>query len=104
MVSVSETIPQQTKEKVIDHSKLKGYAPEKTHTWNPFKKYPHNLACYCGSGKKFKKCHANNIPETIPKVQEKEVKAYLERMVKYVSLLKSKGITYKVEERKDEKV
>lgn len=33
-----------------------GYVPEAGFKWNPILKYPKNESCYCGSGKKFKKC------------------------------------------------
>lgn len=29
---------------------------------HPFKKYPRNMKCFCGSGKKFKVCHLEQIP------------------------------------------
>ena len=35
---------------------LAGYA------WNPIRDWPRNAQCICGSGKKFKKCHAPKIP------------------------------------------
>lgn len=30
---------------------------------HPFKKYPRNMVCYCGSEKKFKKCHGLVLPD-----------------------------------------
>lgn len=33
-----------------------GYVPQIGNKWNPILKYPKNESCYCGSGKKFKKC------------------------------------------------
>lgn len=33
-----------------------GYVPVEGSAWNPLQKYPRNEPCYCGSGKKFKKC------------------------------------------------
>ncbi len=34
----------------------KGYKPLNGFQWNPLLKYPRNQACYCHSGKKYKKC------------------------------------------------
>ena len=69
---------------------------------NPLSKYTRNLACYCGSGKKFKKCHLNTIPKYINKTQANKLSKYLEQMIDVVTSLKKRGITYqKVEENED---
>lgn len=62
---------------------------------NPLSKYPRNLACFCGSGKKFKKCHLYLVPKYIYKTELKKLSKYVEDMIKIVSELKSKGIIYK---------
>lgn len=35
------------------------------YVYNPLKGYARNGMCLCGSGKKFKKCHLDLIPEAI---------------------------------------
>lgn len=36
------------------------------YVWNPLRQYPRNLTCFCGSGAKFKRCHAGKIPSAVP--------------------------------------
>ncbi len=72
--------------------------PKSGYEWNPFKKYPLNLHCYCGSGKKFKKCHANAIQQCVKSSDVKQIKAYVDKMIAYVSELKSEGIVYKTQQ------
>ena len=36
--------------------RLEGYKPRAGQTWNPLLKYPRNESCFCGSGKKAKRC------------------------------------------------
>lgn len=35
--------------------------------YNPLSSYPRNDPCFCGSGKKSKKCCLNKIPKAVPK-------------------------------------
>lgn len=42
---------------------------------HPFRKFPRNWPCFCGSGKKFKKCHMDEVPQWIMKNQAPQVKA-----------------------------
>jgi len=35
------------------------------YEWNHVRNYPRNLACFCGSGKKFKHCHRDLIPNQV---------------------------------------
>ena len=44
---------------------------------HPFLKYPRNMPCFCGSGKKFKKCHLKEIPQVVFKHQAPQLKALL---------------------------
>jgi hypothetical protein len=37
---------------------------------HPFHKYPRNAVCYCGSGRKFKKCHGQVLPLYCEQKQE----------------------------------
>lgn len=32
------------------------YKPKPGFSWNPLKGFPRNSPCFCGSGRKFKKC------------------------------------------------
>ena len=45
---------------------IKAYAPEAGFVWNPLAQWPRNAACFCGSGLKFKGCHRDRIPQTVP--------------------------------------
>lgn len=46
-------------------------------TRNPLLKYPRNINCFCGSGKKFKVCCFKTIPHFISKREAKKNKQYL---------------------------
>lgn len=45
--------------------------------WNPLLRYPRNLACYCGSGKKFKKCHEAREVRVVTKEKAEFLNGYL---------------------------
>ena len=74
------------------------YKPKPGYTWNPFRKYPQNLPCYCGSGKKFKKCHRDVLPVCVKSSEVGQVEAYIKKMIAYISELKSEGIVYKTQQ------
>lgn len=38
------------------------FKPKDGYAWNPLRDYPRNEACFCGSLKKFKKCHDGKLP------------------------------------------
>ena len=40
--------------------------PKPGFTWNPLLRLPRNLPCPCRSGKKFKTCHLNKLPQVVP--------------------------------------
>jgi len=40
------------------------WKPLEGRDWNPLLNYPRNNPCFCGSGKKFKKCCLVNMPRT----------------------------------------
>ena len=42
---------------------------------HPFRKYPRNMKCFCGSGKKFKVCHIELIPHWCLKKDTPQLKA-----------------------------
>lgn len=41
-------------------------SPMDGYGWNPLNSYPVNMMCFCGSGKKFKKCCQSKIPKCLP--------------------------------------
>lgn len=45
---------------------------------HPARKYPRNWPCFCGSGKKFKKCHLEQVPHWILKNEAPRVKAMID--------------------------
>lgn len=45
--------------------KIFGRIPLAGHTWNPLKNFPRNEPCFCGSGKKFKKCCLDKMGTTV---------------------------------------
>lgn len=63
------------------------YAPtyrmlENGFSWNPYLKYPRNKECYCGSGKKFKKCCLETEALAIPKKAAEIAKPLIDRVRK----------------------
>ena len=53
------------------------------YDWNPFKKYPRNESCYCGSGKKYKNCCIDTEPMAIPKESAAKAKELVETIARY---------------------
>ena len=51
------------------------YALEKGYAWNPFRKFPRNLPCFCASGKKAKKCCLPIIAQAVLKDNADFIKA-----------------------------
>lgn len=47
---------------------------------NPLLKYPRNTICFCRSGKKFKRCHMNQLPRTVIREQAEEAKALMKKL------------------------
>jgi uncharacterized protein YecA (UPF0149 family) len=43
--------------------------PAKGFAFNPLRKLDRNMLCPCQSGKKFKKCHLDLLPEVVPQKQ-----------------------------------
>lgn len=52
---------------------MKVYRPQKGFEWNPLLKLPRNMACPCGSKKKFKTCC---LPAMLKTVETAGLKAY----------------------------
>jgi len=77
-----------------------GYRPINGYDWNPFLKYPPNLYCMCGSGVKFKRCCSNKISRTIEVSKVQHMTEYMNKTIEYISQLKSRGVVFKMEEKK----
>lgn len=58
--------PNQTPTPVLGRIPVRGFI------WNPLKSMPRNSPCPCGSGKKFKKCHLNVLPDVVPSKESLE--------------------------------
>jgi len=65
---------------------------------NPFKKWPRNLQCFCGSGKKFKKCHDQELATHVDISEAIVLQPDFDRMLKEVQGRASQGIGYKLQE------
>lgn len=63
--------------------------------YNPWTKWPRNLACVCGSGLKFKNCHDGNLSHAIPRSQYVKAKMEFAKALGFVNSLKDRGIIYK---------
>lgn len=47
--------------------------------WNPLRSYPRNAPCVCGSGKKFKGCHLQELPDTCSASDAKNLQGLVDR-------------------------
>jgi len=54
---------------------------------HPFHGYPRNAPCFCGSGKKYKKCHFLEIPAYCLNKDYKNLKAYFDMMIQKLETL-----------------
>ena len=63
---------------------------------NPFNKWPRNLPCFCGSGKKFKKCHDGNFSEPVTPEEAEKLKPDFDRILAVVQTNHDKGIGYRL--------
>jgi len=48
--------------------------PNKGYEWNPLRKWPRNDACFCKSGKKFKKCCDGKLEHVVTNAKAIELK------------------------------
>lgn len=53
--------------------------------WSPLMRYPMNAKCFCGSGKKFKKCHKDQVKMACKPEEAEQLK-------KYVDMIKAEGL------------
>jgi SEC-C motif len=64
--------------------------------YNPFKKWPPNLFCFCGSGANFKRCCIDKIPAGVPETNYESLRRDCETMIAYVEGRKANGQGYKL--------
>lgn len=67
-------------------------------TLNPFKRWPRNLQCFCGSGKKFKKCCDLTLGQTVTDEEAKVLQPDFDRMLTEVQDGHKRGVGYKLNE------
>lgn len=91
---------QKKQEKDDEYKPSMGYKPASGYDWNPFLKYPPNLYCMCGSGIKFKKCCSRKISRVIEISKVASMTEYMKKTIDYITELKSRGIAFKMEEKK----
>lgn len=48
---------------------------------HPYRKFPRNWPCFCGSGMKFKKCHINQVPSHCLKNEYPKIKKSLDDFI-----------------------
>jgi hypothetical protein len=55
-----------------------GYRPTEGNTWNKLRDFPRNETCFCGSGRKFKHCHAHNLMPCVTVEAAKKIQRFLD--------------------------
>lgn len=63
---------------------------------NPFKKWPRNLPCFCGSGRKFKKCCDDKMSRAVKVSDFKVLKEDFDRILTYIKERVERGVNYKL--------
>ena len=58
-------IPEGQEPKPAELPRKHFYAPKPGYAWNPLRNWPRNEVCFCGSGKKSKKCHLPKLSECV---------------------------------------
>lgn len=64
---------------------------------NPFKSWPRNLFCFCGSGRKFKNCCDLTLGTIVKASEVETLKPEFERMLKVVQEMSETGVRYQLE-------
>lgn len=64
----------------FDRSKMI-FKLEPGFSWNPIRDFPRNHKCFCGSGKKFKKCHLDKCSPVIETSKVKELKDAMRKIL-----------------------
>lgn len=54
------------------------YFPTGGNTWNRLRDFPRNEACFCGSGLKFKKCHATRLTACVTEAAAVKIQRFLD--------------------------
>lgn len=62
-------------------TKRQKFIPKDGHVWSPLLRYPKNAKCFCGSGKKFKACHKDNMKMAVLPDEAKQLKAYVDNVI-----------------------
>lgn len=50
------------------------------YEWNPLRKYPPNMKCFCESGKKAKACCLPHVPLAVPKAEAQKLSDAIKRI------------------------
>lgn len=77
------------REKILSGAKYH-YTPNPGTEWNPLLGYGRNEPCPCDSGKKFKNCHLDSQPSTLPIDEARKVR----EMIRVIRQLQSKGASH----------
>lgn len=87
---------------ILTSDQVLGKTPPKTEHApakpNPFKKWPRNLQCFCGSGRKFKKCCELGLSSDVTSEEALILQPDFDRMLKEVQTKTDQGIGYKLKE------
>lgn len=57
------------------------YIPKPDFAYNPLRDWPRNDNCFCGSLKKFKRCHLDKLEHAVPKAMITHLRLYVKRFV-----------------------
>ena len=79
----------ENREKILSGAKYH-YTPNPGTEWNPLLSYGRNEPCPCDSGKKFKNCHLDSQPSTLPIDEARKVR----EMIRVIRQLQSKGASH----------
>ncbi len=85
-------------DQILGKEPLKGAPIPRPEVPNPFKQWPRNLPCFCGSGKKFKKCCNENISPTVTAEELEVLRPDFVRMLSEIQSNSAKGVGYKLKE------
>lgn len=75
--------------------KNRAYILKPGFAYNPWLKWPRNLACVCGSGDKFKHCHDGKLSHAISILELDKAQKEMANALKVIGDLKAHGIFYR---------
>lgn len=84
------------KEKSYNKINVNEVDPKNEPVPNPFNQWPNNLSCYCGSGKKFKRCHRADMPKHISKADHPALDESFKKQLAHVQAIAEGGNIYKL--------